>query len=268
MIPGPVVLSVIANIVVVVGVTTIIAALVVVGRDRLAETYNDIRRRSREIGPYLLVLVLVVWVAGLLRTVGTELSWTIGWNLTGEIYDVEREFVAMVQTVASPLLTSILSFFYVYGYVFLLVFPLAAYFALPDSRPFKRLAVAYGANYVIGVLLYTLVIAYGPRNVLPGEVDPLLYAAHPEFHVLTSQVNTNTNVFPSLHTSLSVTVAAFAWRTRDRYPRWVPLAMVLATGVVVSTVYLGIHWGVDVLAGTIVGLGCVHIADALVERLG
>jgi membrane-associated phospholipid phosphatase len=64
-------------------------------------------------------------------------------------------------------------------------------------------------------------------------------------------VNRNVNVFPSLHTSLSVTVAAMAYRTRDHYPLWAPVAAVLAASVVFSTMYLAIHWATDVVGGVV-----------------
>ncbi len=265
---GPVIVSLLVDIAAVVGIATAAAAAVVVGKDRLRLTYTNFGQRVRETVPYLVLLGAIVIVTRTLRTMSTELSWTIGWNITGPIYDVEREFVALIQTVASPPLTGVFSFLYVYGYVFLLVFPLVAYFALDDNGPFKQLTVAYVTNYVIGVVLYTFIIAYGPRNVLPGQVEPLLYIAHPEFHVLTSQINTNTNVFPSLHSSLSVTVAAFAWATREYYPRWVPITIVLTLGVLISTIYLGIHWGVDVIAGMFVGLVCVRFSRWAVSRMG
>lgn len=45
----------------------------------------------------------------------------------------------------------------------------------------------------------------------PAElVDPLLDTAWPQSQLLVQQVNTNTTVFPSLHTSLSVTAALAA----------------------------------------------------------
>jgi len=137
----------------------------------------------------------------------------------------------------------------VYGYVYLLVFPLLAYAVLDDSRPLEQLAVAYSVNYALGLVCYVLFVAYGPRNLLGDTVESFLYTHHPQFQFLTSEVNSNTNVFPSLHTSLSATVIGVAYDTRDHYPRWLPIATVLGLTIIGATMYLGIHWGIDVLAG-------------------
>ncbi|PHQ46249.1 inositol phosphorylceramide synthase, partial [Halorubrum sp. C3] len=73
------------------------------------------------------------------------------------------------------------------------------------------------------------------------------------------------NVFPSLHTSLSVTVGTFAVLTRDEYPLWTLIAVPLSLSVVIATMYLGIHWLTDVVAGFALAFGCVALAYRLVE---
>jgi membrane-associated phospholipid phosphatase len=131
---------------------------------------------------------------------------------------------------------------------------------MQDDRPAREAILSYALNYVLGVICYVLFIAYGPRNVMPDIVDQLLYLHWPESNLLTSEVNSNVNVFPSLHTSLAVTVALLAYRTRDEYPAWLPISALLAASVVVSTMYLGIHWLTDVVAG--VGLAFVSVGAA------
>ncbi|QSG08409.1 Membrane-associated phospholipid phosphatase [Halapricum desulfuricans] len=117
---------------------------------------------------------------------------------------------------------------------------------------------------VIGALLYTLFIAYGPRIRLSGRVDGLLYDWFPQTQQLTGAVSANTNVFPSLHTSLSVVVLLFAWRRRHVQPRWFGIAFVVTTGIVTSTMVLDIHWLTDVVAGVALAYGSVVAASRTV----
>ena len=233
----------------------------IVGRDGLATLLRNVRNRPREVaGPVGLVVAVLV-LNKFVRDVAPEVSHVIGWNVTGLIYRIEGPFVAHLQSVAAPWLTAYFSVVYLPGYVFLLVFPFLAYGSLEDLAPLKRTAVSFAANYTIGLLLYTLFISYGPRNLLPEAVEPLLYSTYPRAQILVSEVNTNTNVFPSLHTSLSVTVALLAWQTRGQYPWWSRIAVPLAASVVISTMYLGIHWAVDVLAGAAMAVGIVSLAS-------
>ena len=230
-----------------------------------AERFRGVGSRLRESAPYLAFLGGILVVNKVARDFGPELSWILGWNVTGFIYGLEGGFVAQVQSVATPWLTTFLSAVYLVGYVSLLTFPFVAYLTHPDRKVLETTAVAYGLNYAIGLVCYTLFISYGPRNLIPDMVDPLLYGTYPQAQLVTSRVNVNTNVFPSLHTSLSVTVALLAWRTRDTFPRWTVVAVPLAGCVVVSTMYLGIHWATDVVAGVLLAVVSVWLARRLVS---
>ena len=229
-------------------------------RRRVAGDVRRLRRNLRAVAPTLAVLGGVLAVNSVVRDIGVELSWLIGVNITRYIFLLESELVAAIQSIATPALTAYFGFVYVFGYTFLLVFPVLAYLLTRTPRPVRVLFTAYILNYGFGLVCYVLFVAYGPRNFMPELVDPLLYTAWPQSQLLVQQVNTNTNVFPSLHTSLSVTVALVAVRFRGTYPRWTPVAAFLAASIVFSTMYLGIHWATDVAAGVIVGWASVALA--------
>ncbi|MEA5407745.1 phosphatase PAP2 family protein [Haloarculaceae archaeon H-GB2-1] len=196
----------------------LVALVVVVGPKQLWTLRCGLRTKLRTIGPSLGVLVTVLLANGVVRNVGVELSWIIGLNITGGIHAVEGRFVAHLQSLATPPLTAYFGFVYVFGYVFLLTFPLVAYLVLADTRPLHTLVVAYVVNYGLGLVCYVVFVSYGPRNFMPELVSSLLYNSWPQSQLLTSQVNVNTNVFPSLHTSLSATVGLLAYRYRERFP--------------------------------------------------
>jgi len=210
--------------------------------------------------PHLGLLVGVLVLNRLFRHLGQEISWILNWNITGLIYGAEEELVVAIQSIAAPYLTWYFAFMYLYGYTFVVVFPLLAYWVLEDPRPIRETILAYAVNYGLGLVAYTLFISYGPRNLLPDLVDSLLYSTYPQIQFLTSTVNANTNVFPSLHSSLSVTVLLLAYRTRGVYPGWFLLTIPIVGSIVLATMYLGIHWAIDVLAGALLAVVSVHIA--------
>ncbi|QCC48754.1 phosphatase PAP2 family protein [Halobellus limi] len=254
---------------VVVAVGHLLAMLLVVERNqqrrgrRIGSAVARVRSNLTSVAPTLGVLAAVLAVNKVVRDVGVELSWLIGINLTGYIYLLESQFVAAVQSFAHPVLTTYFGFVYVFGYTFLLTFPVLAYAVCERSRPLRVLFLTYILNYAFGLCCYVLFVAYGPRNFMPELVDPLLYTSWPQSQLLVQQVNVNTNVFPSLHTSLSATVALLAYRFRAVYPRWLPVATVLAVSITVSTMYLGIHWATDVVAGIAVAWASVELATRI-----
>jgi len=261
--------QVIAEVGVILLASCLLGAVTIIGRSRLVELAADFKPRLRESAPYLGVLAGVLVLNFLLREPTQELSWAININITDIIWSIEGDFVAVIQSFETELLTQYFSIVYVYGYAFLLVFPLLAYLALADRTTLKRLAVAYSLNYFIGLAFYILIIAYGPRNTHPEVFQNLIYGlvggADASYQLLTAEVNERTNVFPSLHTSLSATVAIFAYKTREEYRSWLVIATVLAVSIIISTMYLGIHWATDVVAGLMLAGVCVYLADRYVS---
>lgn len=254
------------SLVVVVGGLLTVGLVTIVGRARVRAGIRRWRRTLRSTWQYVAVLSFVLVVNKIVRVYGPRFSWKLNWNLTTLIHDVEGATVAWIQSIVNPPVTMALSFVYIYGYAFLLVFPVVAYFLLEDDRQFSWLAVTYTLNYAIGALLYTLFVAYGPRNVLPDLVTPLLFSEFPAARLLTNEFNAPTNVFPSLHTSLATSVAILSWLTRDRLPRWPPVAIPMAAAVVFSTTYLGIHWIIDVVGGVLLAAVSVWGARRIVDR--
>jgi membrane-associated phospholipid phosphatase len=255
---------------VVLQVVAVVVVLLVLGL-RFIAPFGDVRRalqsarvNVRSVGSLALVFGVILAANGLVRDAGSELSWLIGLNITRRLYSLEGQFVATVQSFATPELTAFFGFMYVFGYAFLLVFPIVMYLFHDETEPLSTTLVAYSLNYVLGLVCYVLFVAYGPRNLMPELVESLLYASWPQSQLLTSQINVNTNVFPSLHASLAVTVAAIAYRFRETHRRWYPVAVFLATSICVSTMYLGIHWLLDVVGGVVLALLCVSVAARLV----
>jgi membrane-associated phospholipid phosphatase len=249
------------------GVTLALVGLslaVIVGRGPVVGFYRDPFGKLRRIAPYVVFLAVALLVTSVVRRYGPDLSWLIGFQIGGDIYAIEGNFVEWLQTLGNPTVTGYFALVYIYGYVYLLVFPFLAYALLEDLRSFRVLIMAYVLNYVLGLVCYILFIAYGPRNFLVGE--SLLYQAWPQSQLLTSTVNVNTNVFPSLHASLSMTVAIIALRTRDAYPRWPLVAVPMALSVCGATMYLGIHWATDVVAGAVLAVVSVRGGDLLHDR--
>lgn len=249
------------------------SAVFFIGRERLTQTRYEYRERFTSVAPYVGLLGIVLIANKIARDIGPELSWLIGISITPVLQSIDGhilwplfgaetpQFTIWLQTHATPELTAYFSFIYIYGYVFLLVFPLVAYFALPKPEPLRRTMMAYGANYIIGVLCYIIFIAYGPRNSIP--VQDLLFSHYSQYQFITAEVNDETNVFPSLHTSMAITAAQLAWLSRDEYPTWTPVAAVLAVSVVIATMYLGIHWATDVIFGIMLGYISVRIGVRL-----
>jgi membrane-associated phospholipid phosphatase len=249
---------------------------VCVGRDRIRGVVSDrdlLRERAVGIAPYVGGLALVLAVnKGLLRRL-EAFSFEYGFRATTAIYAIEGDLVAAIQDAIPRAAVYYFGPVYVVGYVVLLAFPVAAYAFAGSLRPLKRLVAAYAVNYAVAIVCYAGVVAYGPRSYrdVPGadqsaaSVEPLLLDWFRGVTRLTARVNVETNVFPSLHTALSVTVLLAAVSTHEEFPRWTPVAAFLTGSIVVATMFLGIHWATDVVAGTLLAVASVAAADRIVN---
>lgn len=72
------------------------------------------------------------------------------------------------------------------------------------------------------------------------------------------------NCFPSMHTSVAFAILLLTLRERSVLFRW--MMIVYTTSIIVSTVYMEIHWLVDVLGGIVLGWVAVRLVDALLAR--
>lgn len=240
--------------------------LLCLDRTQVRRTWTELGQRLRSVAPYLGVAALFFLLKRATHEQSVQISRELDWDLTAGIYAIEGEFVAMMQNVIPDQTIAFFSAMYMFGFPFLLVTAPILYLLLPSQRRLKELLIAYVLNYVIGTILYTLFVVYGPRNHL-SSVSGLMYDFYPQTQDLTAAVSSNTNVFPSLHTSLAIVVLILAWRSRREYPRWLGISTFVVSCVVFSTMYLGIHWVIDVVAGVVLGVGSIYMADWIVDRM-
>ena len=249
-------------------VGTAVTALLCVGPQRLSRATNDLNDRLRDVAPYLGTAVALLALKQVTQGYRIRLSRALDWTITDELYAIDGQFVAGLQRATPDLLLEPFSAAYMLGFALLLAAGPAVYLLAGGAgqRHLKELLVAYMLNYSVGTICYTLFIGYGPRRYL-DSVDGLMYRFYPGTQELTAAVASNTNVFPSLHASLSIAVFAVAWRSRRQFPRWAGISGALAAAVVYSTMYLGIHWAADVVAGALLGVGSVAAATRIVDRV-
>ncbi|CAN7702936.1 phosphatase PAP2 family protein [Paenibacillus sp. LjRoot56] len=73
------------------------------------------------------------------------------------------------------------------------------------------------------------------------------------------------NCFPSMHTSISFAMLLLALREKDRIFKY--MMVTYCSAIIFSTLYLQIHWLIDVIAGMLFAYGTVKLTDLLI-RLG
>jgi len=160
--------------------------------------------------------------------------------------------------IGSPALTEVLVLCYFsYG----LATPLyAAYLYLTGRTvPFRDLSLAITITAFLGYLGYLAVPAIGPylfqTDVYPDRLPQ--WGHNPLLATINGLKGQARDCFPSLHTAMTTVLLALMWRDARRF-FWAYLPVAL--GLYLATLYLRVHYAVDVAAGF--GLAAVSLTLA------
>lgn len=192
-----------------------------------------------------------------------------GQDFTSLIWAMERDFIRHFQKWTWTPLTWYMGWAYVIVFPAMMPWAMAVFDYVGAVRKNIALLIGYIMNYVL-VLPFYIFFPVRECHVFAspsGEkfVRLALDDVHPAIMTILRPMSGIDNCFPSFHVSLAVTVALFAIRSGRRAFAAVMTAM--AVSVIVSTMYLGIHWITDVGAGIIVGVLAYLIGEWLGRKV-
>jgi len=176
----------------------------------------------------------------------------------------DRGFVGWIQrTLHAPWMTDGLSYMYLVVFHSLLAASLILYGSKPDKRLYYATCYAVMLNYGLAIPFF-LFFPVQEVWVLEPAVHLRLLDVFPRFEHEYRLLSGIDNCFPSLHTSISVTLAVLA--LRSGIARWAWLCAVSAVAIVFSIFYLGIHWFADMAGGIALGMFAAHAGIRLALR--
>jgi membrane-associated phospholipid phosphatase len=136
-------------------------------------------------------------------------------------------------------------------------------------KDFDDLGFALIATLLLSYAGYFLVPTTGPR--VPTELELQIlgggtFSARVRDFLRAAEVN-QLDAFPSGHTALSLVYLGYGWRL---FPSWkirIPLALSVV-GIIFATVYLSLHYAIDLLAGAILALSIPLVVKGLRRVFG
>lgn len=163
-------------------------------------------------------------------------------------------------TLGSPALTLFMAFCYLSYGLSQAAWAISSYLR-GRLREYHDFALAISITAVVGYSGYVLVPGVGPHiyqtdtyaDPLPGQEGSIGGA----LDAITAVQGPARDLFPSLHTAMTVVLMVYLWRDARRLFWWyLPIGL----GLVLSTLYLRKHYAVDLLAGTALALLAVVVA--------
>lgn len=215
--------------------------------------------------PYILFLTVVGMIMWIEAQFDNQLTSYLGLDFTPNIYHFEGNIVERFQaSIRSPYLDYFFRFVYVETFQVIVYIPIVLYVVLNNKRMVEMLILGYILNCLIALPFYlflpvnetwTTNIEYWPTYGLTHTKGVLYGSALTEKMLYT--FNGIDNCFPSLHTSLTLTVGLIGVVGKQRKFAFTTMSLAYLTAV--STMYLGIHWLVDVIAGIFLAFVVVYI---------
>lgn len=185
-------------------------------------------------------------------------------DFTPIIYKLEGNFVANVQHwFQHPLLTDVLAFFYVAVFPALLISSIAIYTHQRNHRMFYALTYAVIINYTIAIPFYLFFPVAEVWSFHP-DVKFLMLDAFPTFETEYRPLSGLDNCFPSLHTSISVTLALIAVRSNNKVWKW--MVCISAFIIIFTIFYMGIHWLSDMIGGILLAIVATQVGIRISEE--
>jgi len=211
-----------------------------------------------------LLMIAVIMVNKLeLVLEGKHLGSLVTWDITPYIHTLEGNLGTLFQSWTNPLATEFLTFLYVFGYPAMIGASLIGYNFNRDNVLVKRLFYAFTLNYLLALPFY-LFFPVREAWFHNPEIKLLIESVYPAYHTQYRLMSGLDNCFPSLHTSVSLTMALLAVASGRRAWAWV--AGTIASLTVFSTLYLGIHWVSDVAAGAGLAVTSFVLAGVFAEK--
>jgi membrane-associated phospholipid phosphatase len=187
-----------------------------------------------------------------------SLRGALGYDLTGAIHAIEGDLGSKAQLLASTPLTWGFTAVYIVLLPALACAPLALWASEEKLAAYRALAFALLLNYLIAIPFYFFFPVREMWSGNPGAVKLLMDRVSPALMEAYRANSALDNCFPSLHTSLAFTVPLIVRRVERGL--LVAVAWCAAAAVAASTIYLGIHWISDVLAGCVLALVAARLA--------
>jgi membrane-associated phospholipid phosphatase len=186
-----------------------------------------------------------------------EAAYGVTYNLTSVLTGWEGDWHVWLQThLRSGLLTAVCTFFYVVVFQSVMIASLGIYTSRQSRRLYYAFCVSLLLNYAVALPMYWFVPVNEVWYANP-HVHFLMLDAFPSFERDYRGLSGINNCLPSLHTSISVTMALLAARSGVR--RWAIFAWINAAVIVFSIFYLGIHWFTDMVCGVLLAFLSVYV---------
>lgn len=237
-----------------VGAASLLLLIAIIGRENPFRYLRTSLERLIRSGQWVwlgMALILVLGSNWVELQLEIRYADVITWDYTNAAAEIGTGFLLALQRLEWAPLTHLLTYVYVIIFPLLGIASALVYSRERDWESLRRLGLGLVINYAVALPFYLL---FPVKEAWAGDagIRFLIPSVFPGFETIYRPMSGLDNCFPSLHTSLALTYALVALQSSNRR-----LSAVIGTAaglVMLSTLYLGVHWVPDMLGGVILAV--------------
>jgi len=175
----------------------------------------------------------------------------------------EIRWMEWLQSLESPFLTALATFFSMLGEEYLLILVLGMCYWCFNKELGRRMTLSLCGSLLIGSCIKGIVLRRRPY--MDNESVRCIRPVHADGDIMDP--NAQGYSFPSLHSTMSVAIyGTFARHVKRAAMTALAVALPLLIGL--SRIYLGVHYPTDVLCGWILGLALMLVTGYFEKKWG
>ena len=208
-----------------------------------------------QIKPILIILGVVVFHLIEVKFIDPVATDLVGYDYAYALVNVENGFVYWFSQHWNPVLLYYFVLIYIVVYPFTLWFSPLYFILGRKKRALKFLAYGLLLIYMVSLPFYLFLPItnvysfYGVESALETVIPSI-----ESFFYLTTTQN---NCLPSLHTAMAILIAYCFSLTGNKKLEY--FGYFVMVSVLISVIYLSIHWLIDMIAGVFLSLGVIFI---------
>lgn len=194
------------------------------------------------------------------KMIKLEMSMKVVFNINKAFASIPFNDAAFARVIKAPALTWYFRLVYNTGFALSLTLPM---YRAAISKDFKKMLRYTLSGHIIQIFLIS------PFYVIFKLQEVWYVLGHPDGlarnYTPMQAAGATLNCFPSMHTSIAFAMFLLVLREKDKLFKWV--WGIYCLSVIYSTMYLEIHWVIDVLAGLVLGYVTVKLVDLILLKL-
>jgi len=194
--------------------------------------------------------------------IDTQITTWIGHDFAENIEGFEGNIVFWFSQSWIPALVYFFVIMYIAVYPFILWFAPTYFLLTNNKKSMKTLAYGLFLIYIIALPFYLFLpitnvyTFYNQTSALETVI--------PSVENFFYSTTTNNNCFPSLHTAMTILVAYSINLTNNK--KFTYFGFFTMASVIISVIYLSIHWITDVIAGSLLALGVILLLRKIMRN--